>query len=67
LVWNAKVLDFLVAKGFSKKLGARPLQRTIEQKVGVQIARMLAKDPGLSDQTLTLHVIGDGIQIILSR
>lgn len=63
LAWDEQVIDLLVAKGFSMKLGARPLQRTIEQEIGVRIARILAAEPKLSGQTFTLSVVDNQVQI----
>jgi ATP-dependent Clp protease ATP-binding subunit ClpA len=59
LTWDDKVLDFLLAKGYSRKLGARPLQRAIERHVSVPLARLFAEDPKLGDCELKL-VVTDG-------
>ncbi|WP_162273970.1 AAA family ATPase [Mariniblastus fucicola] len=58
LNWNNEVTSFLASQSYSKKLGARPLQRTIEQQVSTRIARILAAQPGLSDSTFALSISG---------
>lgn len=63
LQWNEDVVKFLVAKGYSKKLGARPLQRTIQQEVSTRIARILAAQPGLVDSAFVLSV-ADGKLVV---
>ena len=41
LDWDSEVIKHLVNKGYSQKLGARPLQRTIEQAISL---RMLSRE-----------------------
>ena len=66
LKWDDEVVEFLVRKGYSKKLGARPLQRAIEQEVSVRIARILATRPRLADSTLAVSVAGDDLKVDVS-
>ena len=66
LKWDDDVIEFLVRKGYSKKLGARPLQRAIEQEVSVRIARILATRPRLADSTLAVSVTGDDLKVDVS-
>ena len=63
LEWDESVIEFLVNKGYSQKLGARPLQRTIQQEVSTRIARILATQPDLSDTSFVLSVV-DGALVV---
>ena len=63
LEWDAEVIEHLVDQGYSQKLGARPLQRTIEQEVSVRIARILAQQPDFSNATLVLSVVDQKLTI----
>lgn len=56
LSWSEGVVDFLVKSGFDKRLGARPLQRTIESWVVAPIARVLAEEPGRRSAAIQLSV-----------
>jgi ATP-dependent Clp protease ATP-binding subunit ClpA len=63
---NAGAIEYLIKKGFDSKMGARPLQRTIDE----QIKRPLSKEilfgklvnggvveVGVSNDTLTLNIV----------
>ena len=63
LEWDREVVDFLVQQGFSRKLGARPLQRAIERYIGVPLSRRIAEHPDLEDCTLSF-VLANG-QIVV--
>ena len=65
LKWDDGVVDFLVAKGYSRKLGARPLQRAIERHVSVPLARLFSEDPTLQKCELSL-VVEDGQIVVRS-
>ena len=45
LVWTSEVVQFLAAKGFDPRYGARPLQRTIETLVVAPLAKFLLNEP----------------------
>jgi ATP-dependent Clp protease ATP-binding subunit ClpA len=38
---NAEATDWLVSKGFDKKMGARPLQRVIDKEIKRPLAKMM--------------------------
>ena len=42
--WEPPVLDLLVEKGFDKKMGARPMKRTIDKLVKVPLSKYLIFD-----------------------
>ena len=63
LEWDESVIKFLVNKGYSQKLGARPLQRTIQQEISTRIARILATQPNLSDTSFVLSVIDGALMV----
>ena len=63
---NAEAVEYLIKKGFDSKMGARPLQRTIDE----QIKRPLSKEilfgkltnggvveVGVNNDTLTLNIV----------
>ena len=59
LTWSAEVVAHLSAKGYDRRYGARPLQRTIETLVVAPLARLLAGNPGLRDAEIRLS-LADG-------
>ena len=63
LVWDRKVVDFLVRQGFSSKLGARPLQRAIERYVSVPLSRRIAEHPDLAQCTLSLVLTNEEVVV----
>ena len=42
--WEPPILDLLVEKGFDKKMGARPMKRTIDKLVKVPLSKYLIFD-----------------------
>ena len=58
--WSPALLDRLAEIGFHPKFGARNLQRTIEEKAAVPLARYLLENPGLSNARLLLDTDGTG-------
>lgn len=63
LTWDREVVDFLVQRGFSNKLGARPLQRAIERHVSVPLSRRIAEHPDLEECTLSFVLTNDQIVV----
>lgn len=63
LKWDDDVVAFLVDRGYSQKLGARPLQRAIENHVSVPLARLFAERPRVGKCELRLVVDGDQIAV----
>ncbi len=62
LHFASDLIESLAETGFDPKLGARPLQRTIEQRVTVPLARYLLKKRELSDVTLKVSISGDSVE-----
>ncbi len=62
--WDEAALEFLLDRGFSLDLGARPLQRALERYLLAPLARTLAEqnEPG-GDQFLFVHAAGDRLSI----
>lgn len=54
------ILDRLLERGYDPKLGARPLQRALEEVVTSPVARYLALHPKLSNATLQLDLTPEG-------
>ncbi|HVT80491.1 MAG TPA: AAA family ATPase, partial [Phycisphaerae bacterium] len=61
LRWTPQLLDHLVAIGFDKRYGARPLQRTVESLLATPLAKILASKAGksLRAKTITVKVTSD--------
>jgi ATP-dependent Clp protease ATP-binding subunit ClpC len=57
LSWSDALVDDLVSIGFDPQLGARPLQRAIEQNIVPKIARqILARTPEQTGEVLSLEL-----------
>jgi ATP-dependent Clp protease ATP-binding subunit ClpC len=54
LSWTPKLVNHLARQGFSSRLGARPLQRTIESQIVAPLASYLNREQTL--RTATLHL-----------
>jgi ATP-dependent Clp protease ATP-binding subunit ClpC len=54
LIWTEEVTDILSAKGFDKRYGARPLQRTIETLLTSPLAKFLLENPNLKDAEIEI-------------
>ncbi|MBE7491789.1 MAG: ATP-dependent Clp protease ATP-binding subunit [Planctomycetes bacterium] len=54
LQWTPAVVELLARAGFDRSLGARPLQRALEQLVVAPLARLLAQEPALAARTIVL-------------
>ena len=54
--WSDALVDYLARTGFDPRLGARPLQRTLEQKVVAPLARYLLEQPELPAGILRLEL-----------
>ncbi len=63
LSWTPALVDFLATIGYHKKYGARNLQRTIEEKATIPLARYLLDNPFISDATLVMDAVGNEITI----
>lgn len=59
LEWSAEAVSRLAELGYDARLGARPLKRTIEEKVTVPLARFLVEHPQLRSSTIVLGLEGD--------
>jgi ATP-dependent Clp protease ATP-binding subunit ClpC len=58
--WSAAVVERLAAEGTSARYGARDLQRTVERRVVIPLARYLIDHPDARELTLALDVGADG-------
>ena len=56
LEWSQKLVDHLARQGFSARLGARPLQRTIEAQVVAPLASYLNRERLPRDSKLNLDL-----------
>src|SRR5207342_1664138 len=62
--WEASALEFLLEKGFSPEMGARPLKRAIDQYLVVPLAAIIVeKRFPEGDQFLFVRSDGEGIQV----
>jgi ATP-dependent Clp protease ATP-binding subunit ClpC len=61
--WEASALEFLLEKGFSPEMGARPLKRAIDQYVAAPLAALIVeKRFPEGDQFLFMRSDGEAIQ-----
>lgn len=63
LVCSNAVAEFVAKLGYDRRLGARPLQRTIETKIVTPLAKWLAENPEAENRELKLHLDGDQLRI----
>ncbi len=63
LAWTPAFIDFLARIGYHPKYGARNLQRTIEEKAAIPLARYLLDHINLSNARLLMDIQGDEIMI----
>ncbi len=56
LVWTKDVIKFLAEKGFDKRYGARPLQRTIETLLTSPLAEFLLENNDLRDTKVSVEI-----------
>ena len=62
--WESSALEFLLEKGFSPEMGARPLKRAIDQYLVVPLAAIIVeKRFPEGDQFLFVRSDGEGIQV----
>ncbi len=62
--WDASALDFLLEKGFTTDLGARPLKRAVETHVLAPLARAIVeRDVPQGDQFLFVRAGGSEIDV----
>jgi ATP-dependent Clp protease ATP-binding subunit ClpC len=54
LKWGDDVVSRLAENGFDRRYGARPLQRTLEQRIVAPLARYLVEHPGLRDGQIVI-------------
>jgi ATP-dependent Clp protease ATP-binding subunit ClpC len=59
LAWTQKLVNHLAHQGFSPRLGARPLQRTIESLIVAPLASYLNRDQNLRNAELSLDLDDD--------
>ena len=61
---NKEAIDWLLEKGFDPKMGARPLQRTIDKEIKRDLAKMMLFGDLKGGGWLTVTVDGDKLQLI---
>jgi ATP-dependent Clp protease ATP-binding subunit ClpC len=64
LTWSEALVDLVAERGFDRRYGARPLQRTLEQLVVTPLARALVEHPDWREGTVHLKVAADGAVVI---
>lgn len=63
LQWTDELVERLAERGFDRRYGARPLQRTVETMVVTPVARYLVEHPGTRDATLQLRLEGEEVRV----
>jgi ATP-dependent Clp protease ATP-binding subunit ClpA len=56
VVWTKDVIKLLATKGFDKRYGARPLQRTIETLLTSPLAEFLLENNELRDAKISVEI-----------
>jgi len=56
LAWTYRLVDHIAREGFDVRYGARPLLRTLEQRVVAPLARWLVDNPQIRDARIELDV-----------
>lgn len=60
LTSDAQFVEWLTARGFDLRYGARPLQRAIEMEVIAAVARLLVRQPNLRDVKIRVGLDTEG-------
>jgi ATP-dependent Clp protease ATP-binding subunit ClpC len=64
VVWEESATDFLLDKGFSPDLGARPLKRAVERYLLTPLAETIVQGRfPAGDQFLYIHAAGDRLKV----
>lgn len=64
VVWEESATDFLLDRGFSPDMGARPLKRAVEKHLVTPLAETIVKGQFPSgDQFLYIHAAGDRLKV----
>jgi ATP-dependent Clp protease ATP-binding subunit ClpC len=66
LTWSEEVVAALAREGYDHQFGARPLQRVIEQRVAVPLARWRVANPKANNTTLHLELDKHGLLTVKS-
>ena len=59
LTWSDALIEHVSKEGFNERLGARPLQRTIETLVVTPIAQLLSTNPTMGNATIHVDFLAD--------
>ena len=62
-----EALDWLVEKGFNKKMGARPLQRVIDKEIKRPLSRELLFGKLLKGGKVKVDVVKDELKVVTSK
>jgi ATP-dependent Clp protease ATP-binding subunit ClpC len=60
LEWDAALVEHLSRKGFDRRYGARPLQRTLETLVVTPVSRLMVESPPPRGATIRLTLSAEG-------
>lgn len=66
VTWDEAVVDRLVAEGYDRRFGARPMQRAVERSAAVPLARLMSARPDLRGVTVHLSAQPDGTIMALA-
>jgi ATP-dependent Clp protease ATP-binding subunit ClpC len=61
LTWSEDLISILAREGYDHRYGARPLQRVIESRVAVPLARWRVENPKARNRTLHLQMSESGL------
>jgi len=63
LAFSDATVDFITLAGFDKNLGARPLQRAIDQYITTSLAKYLLQNPTVKNKGLLVDFVEDKILV----
>ena len=67
LSWTAGAKKYLAEEGFDPKMGARPLRRTIQEKVEDRLSDDLLNGKYSAGDTIEIDSSNDGSELKISR
>jgi ATP-dependent Clp protease ATP-binding subunit ClpC len=64
ITWSDQLIQSIAREGYDRRFGARPMQRVIENRVAVPLARWRVANPKKRDVRLHVDVDGQGVVVV---
>ena len=65
ITWTNRLVTVIAREGYDHRFGARPLQRVIERRIAIPLARWKVANPKAKALTLHLDIDEDGTVVVL--